>query len=408
MKSNHFGYLGESETAVAMQCPRCNQGMQILRNKVYERKEDEGIYFIEDEHSCICGFASEYIDKKFLGNSIAIHQERCKLILTMSAITFLVFIIGAFSMPEYGIPRFIPYLLFGCLGASIFGVILNRKEIKKINVLENKGNNILREKIKDEDGETIARLSKEIQSKIMEANIATDAKTIYHKTSSSELNNSENYFVWCIDNTLNFFPVVKADSLVNEIKQLNEDGSVDKLNIKKAYMKRLQRIVSEANKVVIEINRIEHYATRGEVFRETVITGGGGGGSSIKGAVVGGVIAGDAGAVIGSRKKVDPIKSELKTHDTRETYISYFTKDNERNNIILNFEDYQILKDLIPQKDYEIVSALHMNNTIQQSKENSNVQSITDQIREIAKLKEDGILTVQEFETKKQELLKKI
>jgi hypothetical protein len=46
-----------------------------------------------------------------------------------------------------------------------------------------------------------------------------------------------------------------------------------------------------------------------------------GGGSSVSGAVVGGLLAGGAGAVIGSREKVE---SQLIRHDEREVLFNFF------------------------------------------------------------------------------------
>ncbi|MFM8424567.1 MAG: hypothetical protein ACKOBL_05265, partial [Chloroflexota bacterium] len=51
----------------------------------------------------------------------------------------------------------------------------------------------------------------------------------------------------------------------------------------------------------LSLNQIECFSQHGEIFRENKITGGGGRGSSIGGAVAGEIIAGEAGAVIGSR-----------------------------------------------------------------------------------------------------------
>lgn len=74
----------------------------------------------------------------------------------------------------------------------------------------------------------------------------------------------------------------------------------------------------------VPIDRIQYYTKEGDVQYTSHVSGGGGGGSSLKGAVIGGVIAGDAGAVIGSRKKIDPIKTEVRTHDTRQTVLRYY------------------------------------------------------------------------------------
>jgi hypothetical protein len=158
----------------------------------------------------------------------------------------------------------------------------------------------------------------------------------------------------------------------------------------------------------IPIERIEYYHITGEVFRENKISGGGGGGSSIKGAVVGGVIAGEAGAIIGSRKKVEPIQSEIITHDTRETTIKFFDENDKRCKLIFDHKSYEVLKDLIPEKEYDIVSSIKSENIIKKLQGEDGNKTVFDQIRELAKLKEDGILNNDEFIEKKRVLLEKI
>lgn len=74
----------------------------------------------------------------------------------------------------------------------------------------------------------------------------------------------------------------------------------------------------------ITLKDIEYFISQGEIYRETRISGGGGGGSSLGGAVIGGVIAGEAGAIIGSRKAGTPITSRLVTHDEREVILYYY------------------------------------------------------------------------------------
>ena len=73
----------------------------------------------------------------------------------------------------------------------------------------------------------------------------------------------------------------------------------------------------------ISLDKIEYYGVEGKVFRENKISGGGGGGSSVVGAIVGGAIAGETGAIIGSRRKVNEIKSELLTHDNRAMVLNF-------------------------------------------------------------------------------------
>lgn len=89
-------------------------------------------------------------------------------------------------------------------------------------------------------------------------------------------------------------------------------------------------------------------------MQETIISGGGGGGSSLGGAVVGALIAGPTGAIIGSRKSINPIHSKTVTHDERETLIEFFY-EGKKQYMFLDSQSYAALIKLIPEKEYSIV-----------------------------------------------------
>lgn len=105
----------------------------------------------------------------------------------------------------------------------------------------------------------------------------------------------------------------------------------------------------------INISNIKYFTHKGDFYTETKVSGGGGGGSSLKGAVIGGVIAGGAGAVIGSRKKIGPIKTENKVVDKRKTIVEYRTVQNPKKFIFLNSETYNVLMKEIPQKERNLI-----------------------------------------------------
>jgi len=158
----------------------------------------------------------------------------------------------------------------------------------------------------------------------------------------------------------------------------------------------------------IAIESIEYFKVKGEVYKETKISGGGGGGSSVKGAVVGHAIAGGVGAVVGSRNKITEVKSELITHDERVTLLNYFDENKERRSLKFNYSDYQKFNDLIPEKEFHIVNSTKSSRLISSQTAMLNDKNITEQLRELAKLRDEGILTDDEFNTKKKILLDKI
>lgn len=143
----------------------------------------------------------------------------------------------------------------------------------------------------------------------------------------------------------------------------------------------------------ILIDKIKYFRLIGQKYVTTEITGGG---SSLKGAVIGGMIAGDVG-VVGSRKAVDEVKSTSTVHD--EQVVLLYSSDLKQV-ITFNSNAYSILTKLIPEKEYEVV--------VQSGKEaltTNDSKSAADAVREYKKLLYEGIISTQEFEKKKKELL---
>lgn len=152
----------------------------------------------------------------------------------------------------------------------------------------------------------------------------------------------------------------------------------------------------------ILINDIVSYNIIGDAY--TNVTGGG---SSIKGAVAGAVIAGNTGAVVGSRKEV---KSERV--DNRKTVLTYKEMGKVKT-MFFSPNTYEILLKLIPQKDINQVTINQTKKEVSATKavditNTSKNDEIPNKIRELAKLKEEGILTENEFNEKKKMLLEKM
>lgn len=154
---------------------------------------------------------------------------------------------------------------------------------------------------------------------------------------------------------------------------------------------------------IIPIKDIRYFKRVGQVRTETKISGGGGGGSSISGAVVGGLIAGTAGAVIGSRKKVEPIKSETITYDSRGVALAWrYQKDGEwrDNGLHLDSQAYEILMELIPEKQYDYVMSQKL-----PKEQPTQTKSTKEKLTELKEMLDDGLITQEEFDAKKQQLL---
>lgn len=119
-----------------------------------------------------------------------------------------------------------------------------------------------------------------------------------------------------------------------------------------------------------KISDIKYFKEIGAIETLTNISGGGGGGSDIKGAIVGGLIAGDAGAIIGSRKEIAPVTTTHETKDNRITYI--FFNDGRKLNIS-GIRLYEWLMELIPEKEYNYYIQ-HINQATENVTNNNNDQ----------------------------------
>ncbi|KKQ06075.1 MAG: hypothetical protein US15_C0020G0009 [Candidatus Moranbacteria bacterium GW2011_GWF1_36_4] len=106
--------------------------------------------------------------------------------------------------------------------------------------------------------------------------------------------------------------------------------------------------------VKISLDNIKSFTRKGDIRTETRVTGGGGGGSSIKGAVIGEVIAGPAGAIIGSRKKNEAIKTENVVIDERQT-IMEIDYNGERKFLFFDSKAYDAFLHMIPDKEISFV-----------------------------------------------------
>lgn len=111
---------------------------------------------------------------------------------------------------------------------------------------------------------------------------------------------------------------------------------------------------NDIGKIKININDIQRFNRLGDIDSYTEISGGDGGGSSIGKAVVGGIIAGGAGAVVASRNKINEIKTERIVNDDRITVLQV-EKENNNYYIKLTSQSYNGLIQLIPEKEISFI-----------------------------------------------------
>ena len=193
-----------------------------------------------------------------------------------------------------------------------------------------------------------------------------------------DLLSSYKYYAWIEKNILSLFPVSKERALFRTFE--------DKIHV-----------------TAIPLDDIIHFCKDGEIFHEQIISGGGGGGSSLKGAVIGGIIAGEAGAIIGSRKETEAITSRTVTHDTRCVLLK--VKSGE---IKFNSNDYDVFAKLIPEKEYQVIEELRRRSAIDSATKTESAtkeNAASERIKSLNELKNAGLITDDEYKEKRAEIL---
>jgi len=104
----------------------------------------------------------------------------------------------------------------------------------------------------------------------------------------------------------------------------------------------------------------------GELRKHTKVSGGG---TSLKGALVGYAIAGDIGALIGSRSSIE---TEIVSEDDRRIELIYKNQDENICNLEFTHDAYHVLKKLIPSKEFRRIIRSNMS---QEANESNNLDN---------------------------------
>ena len=146
----------------------------------------------------------------------------------------------------------------------------------------------------------------------------------------------------------------------------------------------------------IPVNNIQYFWRDGDVSVTQQISGGG---VNMGGAIAGGLLAGSAGAVIGSRVGTN-IKTETKSCDLRHVVLMYTDKDGASQHISLGDGAYDALMHLIPEKEYSQAVALKASTT--------KTPSIEDKLKQLKSLLDQNLITQDEYNAKRQDILNQL
>lgn len=157
---------------------------------------------------------------------------------------------------------------------------------------------------------------------------------------------------------------------------------------------------TENKKIVIfdiPIDDIEYFSVVGEKYREQIISGGGSSNINIGGAVLGGIIAGDAGMILGGQRKVKEIQTKTVVHDTRCLCVSYFS-NNKRYKLFFDKDLEQYLLDNIGDLEKDIVDTKKKNKMV-------NKTSKKDKLQELKELYDEKLISKEEYLESRKKIL---
>mgnify|MGYP004491728021 FL=1 len=204
----------------------------------------------------------------------------------------------------------------------------------------------------------------------------------------------------------------KYGRITKQIQSMVESFNIEqKIAVIKEF---IDDILSGEPVYIIPLNSIVYYQDKGDVAYSTSISGGGGSSKSMSlgGTVLGGLLFGEAGAIIGSRAgtgvHINEVQSETIEHDNRYVTLRYQDKIKGYVDIQLGYDTYDALNKLIPDKEYSYVS-LNKEPIALDSKKIEQQKSFPEipvkQLRQLKELLDDGIITQSDFDAKKKQLL---
>ena len=204
----------------------------------------------------------------------------------------------------------------------------------------------------------------------------------------------------------------KYGRITKQIKSMVDSLNIEqKITIIKEF---IDNILSGEPVYIIPLNNIVYYQDKGDLTYSTSISGGGGSSKSmsIGGSVLGGLLFGEAGAIIGSRAgtgvHINEVQSETIEHDNRYVILRYQDKIKGYVDIQLDYDTYDALNKLIPDKEYSYVS-LNKETVALESGQIEQQKSFDEipvkQLRQLKELLDDGIITQSDFDAKKKQLL---
>lgn len=153
---------------------------------------------------------------------------------------------------------------------------------------------------------------------------------------------------------------------------------------------------------IIPFDKVIYFLEKGEINTQQSVTSSGGG-INLGGAVLGSIIAGDAGIILGGREKT-VVSTTHYDVDNRFILLKYYDKDNKIKTLYLPYKTVNQLMEVISEKEYSI---LQLNNGNEKNVGNTK-NDISERLASLDKLHEQGVITQEEYDNQRSKIISSI
>ena len=353
LQGEAFGLLGKADGYKVLKCPTCEEIFAV-------RIDVENMKCPHCSHQSIKTQNCDY------SSAIFKHDEKYRKLMDakkISLIAFLILLVLAVVCVDSGAMSFITGLLSSIALISWLGFIGAVANCRAPQIFRQEVDAAMNRNISFAINE-----AKEKEYRKDSGNLANRPKEVVSTFSG------HSFYVYKENDNLIFFPVIN--------NFMNSD------------------VIIKSEKEVVPIKLIDFFEQGGDIRHEMQISGGN---SGVGGAALGYWLAGPLGAALMANPT--EIQSQDVAHDERCIRIQY-TKGGRTTQLLFPLENYAVFKMLIPEKERAQKVENVKGTTAPNISTSDNDVFAT--LKKLSELKEQGILTEDEFNKKKEELLKNI
>lgn len=159
---------------------------------------------------------------------------------------------------------------------------------------------------------------------------------------------------------------------------------------------------------IIPLENIVSYQLIGDVEHVAMVSGGGGYGGepSLTGATIGGLLFGDAGAIIGAQTGfcINPIESTIKEFDSRVTILNLKNAEGQVEIRELPYYYSEVFMKVIPEKEFNYLQATKNAETTIHT-QSAPATNMVEEMKQLKELLDLNLISQEEYDLKRQQIL---